>query len=267
MSRLVFFLGGGDLEMLAIRELLDTHGVCVVDRELGWDEARVSRYAEEIARAVGAGDTAVLVELTIDGPLPTGCIVVDHHGERAGEGKPGSLRQVFELLRLPESAWTRQMDLIAANDSGYLPAMQALGATVAEMTEIRARDRAAQGLTADEERSAAAATAARRFLANGRLAVVELDHRRSGVVADLLAPELGGPGADNLLVLMPDETAFYGEGTLVAALDGAWPGGWRGGALPRRGYWGVARRLPEVADFLAQRLAPVPPNADRHGVS
>lgn len=244
---LVFLLGGHDLEMLLIRELLEAHGQPFRDKKLAWG-ARATDYREDIIAIAAAGDIPVLVELAEDIPLPPKSIVIDHHGERAGADKSGSLRQVFDLLHLPESAWTRRRLLVAANDTGHIPAMMALGATNQEMADIRREDRSAQGATDDEETAARVALAGLTTTCQGALTIVELPHARASIVADLIEPAFGGPGARNLLVLMPHEMVFYGEGRLVNRLSDFLPGGWMGGALPARGFWGIDRRVSAIAE-------------------
>lgn len=240
-----FFLGGADLEMATIRTLvLHTLGpAAVVDKGLGWG-ARVSDYAIELA-ALPAGTVPVVVELILDRPLPPTAVVIDHHGERAGADAPTALEQVFALLGLLPSAWTRALALVAAHDRGHVPALEALGASPAEIAAIRAADRAAQGITAAEEETGAKAAAAARTMLGGRLAVVCLPHTRTAIVTDRLAGD-----SRDLLILSPGEVNFFGSGAAVRALDAAFPGGWRGGALPKTGFWGHAAPLPAEADLL-----------------
>ncbi|ETX03376.1 MAG: hypothetical protein ETSY2_33635 [Candidatus Entotheonella gemina] len=254
---LYFFLGGYDLEMLTIRDLLREYNPeCVYDNQLSWG-ASTSAYQAEIASALTHHMTPVLVELPDDLDLdPSRIIVVDHHGERAGKDRPSSLHQVFDLLDLPPERWTRWFDLVAANDSGYIPAMLALGAAPAEIAEVRAADRAAQGISEEQERQGANAAAQATVLADGKLTLVHLEHNRTATVTDRLQPELGGPGYDNLLVLSPDETNFYGTGDLIAQLDEAFPGGWSGGALPERGFWGHSSSQPDVLPFILKCINP-----------
>jgi len=62
----IFLLGGHDLEMLTIRELLHAHAPeCFVDKGLSWG-ARASAYRGEIEAVLKAGLTPVLVELVDD---------------------------------------------------------------------------------------------------------------------------------------------------------------------------------------------------------
>lgn len=140
-----FFLGGYDLEMVTIRDLLKHLGQPFCDKRLHWG-ARASQYRAEIEETLVRGETPVLVELQPDMDLPPERVVlVDHHGERAGADRPSSLRQVFKLLRLPAARWTRELALVEANDIGHVRGMLALGASLEELVRIRRADRAAQG--------------------------------------------------------------------------------------------------------------------------
>jgi hypothetical protein len=151
-ERHVFFLGGQDLEMVTIRDLLAEHAPGRFhDKGLAWG-AKASDYREEIEACLQRGETPVLIELQNDlGRDPSRVMVVDHHGERAGKDRPTSLHQVFDLLGLPAERWTRWFELVAANDRGYIPEMGKMGATREEIEKVRAADRAAQGTTSEEE--------------------------------------------------------------------------------------------------------------------
>lgn len=245
-----FFLGGQDLEMVTIAALLadlrkEDHRrlAAVYDRKLPWG-ARASAYGDEVAKASESGWLPVLVELGCDMGLPLGCIVIEHHGDRSGG--PSALRQIFDLLAMPERRWTRDLALVAANDKGYIPAMARMGATAEEIAEIRRRDRRAQGITVEEEAAGLAAVARADLRLDGSLIVVQLPHERTATVADPLA--LRGDRRD-LLILCPTSTQFFGDGLRIAKLNAAWPDGWRGGELPGRGFWGMQQSLP-LADVL-----------------
>lgn len=238
-DRLIFFLGGRDLEMATIRALLEQEVPGrFLDKGLGWG-ARASCYEDEIASALEAGLTPVLVELDNDLDLEYHPILIaDHHGGRAGKDAPTSLHQVFRLLGLSPDRWTRHLDLVAANDRGYIPALKALGASPAEIAAIRAADRQAQGVTSEEEQAAAKALREVQTAADGALTIVSLPHGHTATVTDRLHPELGGPGYRNLLVFSPGEANFYGDGHIVLALAERFPTAWYGGALPDQGFWG-----------------------------
>lgn len=252
---LLFLLGGHDLEMLEIGRLVrETLGdEAVLDRHLSWHAATASAYRAEIEAALTAGGTPVLVELRDDLPpgLSRRCVHVDHHGERAGADRPTALEQAFALLGLPQERWTRRHALVAANDRGWIPELRAMGATVAEIAAIRAEDRAAQGVTAEEEAAAEAALARREHRLDGGLVLVRLPHARTSPVFDRLALEAGDGEPPDALVLSPEEVNFSGHGSRVLALAAAFPGGWHGGALPVRGFWGHAAPLPDEQAVIA----------------
>jgi hypothetical protein len=255
-----FFLGGRDLEMAEIARLLSEVGLAdrCVDAGLVWG-ARASVHAAAIDAALAVGETPVLVELADDlsPDLDRARLVfVDHHGSRAGAGRPTSLEQIFALVGSPRGAvWTRRRALVAANDRGHAPAMRAIGASPAEIREIRDADRAAQGVTPEIEALSRRALAAARSV--GPLLVIETAAPTATAVVDFLLPEYGGPGADEVLVATPATIGFHGSGRVIADLS-ARPGCWYGGELPERGFWGSPRDgidLDDLAQTIARRLA------------
>jgi hypothetical protein len=233
-ERFRFFLGGHDLEMLVIRDLvLDTLGPdAVADKGLGWGAKR-SAYEAEIAEAAAAGFVPVLVELTDDMALAPPFIDIDHHGARAGG--PSSLRQTFDLLPLAPEQWTRRFALVEANDIGHIAGMQAIGASADDMSAIRAADRRAQGITPAEEAAGLAALARAETALDGTVLVVHAPHDRTATVADPKA--IAGDQRD-LLIIGPTGVHFFGAGNRVQALVATWPKGWSGGDMPRTGYFG-----------------------------
>lgn len=252
---LVFFLGGYDLEMESILHLLQKHVSPgqIHDHHLAWG-ARASAYNTELDSVFHEGKRPVLIELTVDRPLPATCILIDHHNERSGADQPTSLEQIFRLLELPEREWTRWHALVAANDRGYLPEMAAMGATTEEMISIRSADRRSQGIREFEEQQAIDAVARRTIHAGGQLTRIDLPHSRTAAAADRMERLLGGAGYYNLIVGTPSSVSFFGEGSLIDVLKQNFPGGWWGGALPERGYWGSAtdieRVFPTVIDAI-----------------
>lgn len=250
-----FFLGGRDLEMEAVRRLLEEHAPGRVhDRGLRWSDARASVYRDAIADAHRRERTPVLIELRDDiDAASRGAVLIDHHGAEAGASARTAVEQVFDLLGLPLTDWTRWLSLVAANDRGHIDAMLDLGATPSEIKDIRDADRAAQGISAEED--AVAQDAIGRASAFGSRALfVELPHAHTAAVMDRLHPALGGQPWETVVVVSPSETNVYGPGWLVRALDRRIQGGWLGGDLPRRGFWGCQESLPEIKRDVVQLL-------------
>lgn len=227
--------------MREIRTLLEREAPGrVEDAGLAWG-ARASHYQDQISAALARGETPVLVELEDD--LPAGVdrgrlLVVDHHGALAGHDRPTALEQVFALLGLPAAAWTRRMALVAANDRAHVAGLVAAGATREEMLAIRAQDRAAQGVTPADEAEARRAIAAREE--SRGFVEIATSSATSSAIADLMLPELGGPGYAALLVVMPGKLAVFADGQAIRRLADAVTGSYWGGDLPRRGYWGAS---------------------------
>ncbi len=253
-SNLAFFLGGQDLEMLTIRDLVnEISPERLFDKNLPWG-AKASAYRAEIDDAVASGLQPVLVELDDDIGVRGSHVVVDHHGSRAGANKPTSLHQVFDLLQLPRSRWTRWFDLVAANDRGHIREMRRIGATEEEIARVRAADRSAQGITEDDELAGEQSLRDARLIADGRLLVVRLPHAHTAVVADRVEMDRDPP--ESLLVISPNEVNFYGPGAVVEMLASRYPGGWSGGALPERGFWGHRPEPRDIVELLQTTVEP-----------
>ncbi len=141
---MIFLLGGYDLEMLTIKKLLDEHNIEYYDKKLQWG-AKLSTYKEYF----NDHEEFYGVELEEDIEAPTKYTLIDHHGKYSHS--KSSLEQVAELLNIKLS---REMQLIAANDSRYIQGMQSLCATQEEIKRIRQQDRQAQGVTQEDEKLA-----------------------------------------------------------------------------------------------------------------
>ena len=203
----VFLLGGHDLEMITIKQLLEGRAGCVaIDKHLQWDNALLSAYQEELA--CYSADEIYGIELREDIPVPKNYCRIDHHNDY--NDHPASVLQVAEVLGIA-SDW--HIQLVAANDAGYIPAMQAMGASDKEIQEIRRLDRAAQGVTEEDEQLA------EKSIAEGitrmrEIVVVRSLTTRFSAICDRLFPYR------RLLIYTDREWSYYGEGKteLVALL-------------------------------------------------
>lgn len=259
-NNIIFFLGGKDAEMIEILNILTAQGCDVQNKNLGWS-AHASAYAEEIAAAAAAGKVIVLVELDnsstpktdwapekVAVELPEGTILVDHHGDRSAE--PASILQVLNLLGIQPS---RLQKLIASNDSGFIPAMESFGASAEEIATVRAMDRAAQGITPEQE--AVAVEAITKAEVSDNLTVVRMLHSKSATVTDRMYGQY-----KNLLILSEDgEVNFFGDGALCAELkeknQGSWAGGSGLGVVGGNAYWGGYPNHDEVLSFIREKVA------------
>lgn len=251
----IFLLGGADLEMETIRGLLDRHAPeQILDKHLKWG-AKLSDYREELATLVEKGRPFVAIELADDMPIDWPgrrlMSLVDHHGDRAGADRPTALEQVFDLLDLPQAEWTRHFSLVVANDRGHIDGLRAIGATDAEVADIRAADRRAQGVTEADECEAIRAISERECRSG--YDVVRTASSTSSAIADRMHAALGGPGTENFLVVMPGKLGFFGDGRIVSALANVVPDSWFGGNLPVKGFWGSSAVSEQTATSVIER--------------
>jgi len=140
-NEIVFLLGGYDLEMVEIKNILQQHSKHYIDKKLSWG-AKLSSYKDVL------NDTTIYygIELIEDIEPPKNYITIDHHNDN--QNKKSSIEQVADLLHIKLS---RYQQLVALNDSGYIPAMQKYGATEVEIDYIRQKDRKIQGATQEDE--------------------------------------------------------------------------------------------------------------------
>jgi len=143
----VFLLGGQDLEMFTIKQLLESNNICYFDKELSWG-AKLSAY-QNIINNAQKYKKIYGIELTRDVAVPNNYIEIDHHGEN--DYKDSSLEQVAKILGIELS---REQKIIAANDSRYIVGMQAIGASEKEIINIRHRERKILGVTKEDEKEA-----------------------------------------------------------------------------------------------------------------
>ena len=195
-----FLLGGKDLEMKEIKNLLIANhyqeGTDFMDKNLQWG-ATLSQYKTNFhPTRINAA-----IELTEDITPPPNYLRIDHHNEWSH--KPASIEQVAQLLQIP---LTRYQTLVAANDKGYIPALIAAGATKQEIQTIRRQDRAAQGVTPQDEHLALLSIQhnAKKI---GNLIIVRSLTDKFSPIPDLLYGQYR-----SLLIYTNPELTFYGIG-------------------------------------------------------
>lgn len=202
MSKRIFLLGGNDLEMTTIKNLLVNAGEQFETHDLRWDNAKLSSYEKTLEEYGNSPDYQIYgIELNEDIPHPDNYVRIDHHNYFAN--KPSSLEQVAKLLDL---AMDRHMQLVAANDSRYIPGMIKLGASREEIDDIRRADRAAQGVSEDEDERLAEESLKSCKGDASNLYVVKSLTSKFSAICDRMYPYR------RLLIYNDDVAEFYGEG-------------------------------------------------------
>lgn len=246
-KKFIFLIGGMDLEMVAILSLLKTNGLNYIDNHLQWG-ARLSDYKTYF----NDEDTFVGIELTEDIKPPKYYIGVDHHNENSA--KNSSLEQVIKLFRNDLGIvieFTHDLQLISANDGGYISGMIDMGATPAEIADIRRRDKVAQGITEEDERMAELSIQNNLTIEKG-ITIVKALTPRFATITDRLFPY------DRLLIYMDDTLTYYGRNIdeLMKAFNKlieenrAYHGGGKDGYFGISGKCLSAEELMQVKDEL-----------------
>ncbi len=221
MEKLFFFLGGNDLEMVEIKNILNANALPFADKGLSWHNATASAYLEQIRQAVAGNFKPVLVELKADiaEDVLAQCVIVDHHD--ANIAREASVLQVLALLGL-EPNWRQR--LIAANDSGYIPAMLKLGATRQEIEQIRLEDWKAQKIS--DELIAEALTAYRNAQAVNGVLVIDMEHFCFAPVTD---SAFWVQKRQNILFKFREgRTLYFGPDDICTKVYDTFPKCWRG---------------------------------------
>ncbi len=257
----VYLIGGSDAEMQLIKKRIKKAGQEYIDKDLKWG-AKAEDYSREISEILESGDVPVAIELagaeTIDGVVD-----IDHHNEKSN--RPASLLQVMDRLGLKPSLFD---ELIAANDSAYIPGMEKkleehryqieskTGKDGFEKIKtkliqlVRSKDREAQGITKEQEKQAEEAIQKREDLYNNTLTIVRMPHSKSATVTDRAYGTY-----ENLFVPSEDgESNFFGNGKLCKELhEGSWAGGSGLGSSNGKAYWGGYPDQTEVENFIKEK--------------
>lgn len=231
-SNALFLLGGYDLEMLEIRKLLEKsdwkEGKHFFDKKLSWG-AKWSDYQKHFE----SDKIKIGIELIEDIYPSQPFINIDHHNKI--EHYPASIIQVAELLGVELDRWQQ---LVAANDCGYIPGMQKVGATEKEVRQIRAADRAAQGVTEEEEKLAVTSIDNHLQIKNGVTVVHSLTSKFSPI-----ADRLHGKTEDNLLIYSDEELTYYGinKPLIEKHLNEKLASGQYYSGGGEHGFWGIGK--------------------------
>lgn len=149
-NKIIFLLGGHDLEMLTIKEHLLAVGfeqeVNLFDQQLAWG-AKLSAYEELLKKH--PDKTIYGIELTEDIRPPSNYKRIDHHNDFSDND--ASLLQVLQLLNKEPS---REDKLVIANDVGHIEAMKCMGASETEIKRIRQEERVIAGVSQEDEAKA-----------------------------------------------------------------------------------------------------------------
>ena len=230
-----------DGEATQIAKILKEKNIKTLITSQGWGASWNELEPEikkEIEEYKNKGYKIFGVEL--QGQAPEGAVNIDHHiydgDDRSNE--KSSLEQVAELIG---HELTLYEQFVSANDKGFIPKMIELAKTrnlSKEETQkliekVRLQDRAAQGITPEQEEIAEKAIQEAEI--SDSLTVVHMAHSKTSTVCDRLWGQY-----KNLLIVSSDgEVNFFGERRVIETLSNLVEGSWSGGDLDHdNGFWG-----------------------------
>ena len=240
-SKILIVTPVNDGESAQITKILKEKNIKTLITKQGWGASWANlepKIKKQIENYKNKNFEVFGVEL--QGAAPSGAVNIDHHkydgDDRSNERS--SLEQVAELIGHKLSLYE---EFIAANDKGFIPKMLELAKTKnlgKEETQkliekVRLQDRAAQGITPEQERIAEKAI--QEAEVSDRLTVVRMSHSKTSTVCDRL-----WGGYKNLLILSEDgEVNFFGSGRVIKKLSSLVEGSWSGGDIDHdNGFWG-----------------------------
>lgn len=261
----VYLIGGSDLEMHQIKKRLKRSGQEYIDKNLKWG-AKIDDYTDEIKKSLEQEKIPVAIELSGADKIE-GVVDIDHHGEKSN--RPASISQVMERAGLKMSFID---ELVAANDSAYIPGMEAkieehredfetkIGSENFEKLKsklinlIRAKDRQIQGISQDQEQQAEKAIKHLETECRGLLTIVRMPHSKTATVTDRLFGKY-----KNLVIISNDgEINFFGDGKLCQDLQKNFASSWSGGSgLGKKGenaYWGISDGQTDVLEYIKKSI-------------
>ena len=189
----VFLLGGSDLEMKTIKKILDKLNLKFYDKNLSWDNAKLSEYKKYFNER----EHFYAIELTEDIIPPKHYTLIDHHNHK--RYKISSLEQIAKLLNYKLS---RKEKLIALNDREYINGMKKFGADKKEIYSIRKQDRFHQGVTYEEEIQAVEDIKNAKNIDN--ILVIYTKNRHFSPIADKIYPK-------ESIIYNDKELNYYGK--------------------------------------------------------
>lgn len=240
-SKILIVTPVNDGESAQITKILKEKNIKTLITKQGWG-ASWANLEPEIKKQIEnyKNKNFEVFGVELQGAAPSGAVNIDHHcydgDDRSNE--KSSLEQVADLIGYKLSLFE---EFIAANDKGFIPKMLELAKiknlskeeTQKLINEVRLQDRAAQGITPEQERIAEEAIQEAKV--SDSLTVVRMGHSKTATICDRLYGKY-----KNLLILSEDgEVNFFGCQKVIKKLSDLVKGSWSGGDLDHdNGFWG-----------------------------
>lgn len=240
-SRILIVTPVNDGESAQITKILKEKNIKTLITKQGWG-ASWANLEPEIKKQIEnyKNKNFEVFGVELQGAAPSGAVNIDHH-RYDGDDRTNELSSLEQVAQLVNHKLSLFEEFVSANDKGFIPAMLTLAKnknldkkeTKKLIEKVRLQDRAAQGITPEQEKIAEKAI--KEAEVTDSLTVVHMAHSKTSTVCDRLWGQY-----KNLLVLSDDgEVNFFGEKKVIERLSSLVKGSWSGGDLDHdNGFWG-----------------------------
>lgn len=240
-SKIIIVTPINDGESVQIEKVLKENNIKTLITKQGWG-ASWSSLEPEVKEKIESykNKNYRIFGVELQGAAPSGAVNIDHH-RYDGDDRTSELSSLEQVAQLVNHKLSLFEEFVSANDKGFIPAMYKLAKTknlseeeTQKMIEkVRLQDRAAQGITPEQEKIAEKAIEEAEV--SDLLTVVRMSHSKTATVCDRLWGSY-----ENLLILSEDgEVNFFGCQKVIKKLSDLVKGSWSGGDLDHdNGFWG-----------------------------
>ena len=240
-SKIIIVTPINDGESVQIEKVLKENNIKTLITKQGWG-ASWSSLEPEVKEKIESykNKNYRIFGVELQGAAPSGAVNIDHH-RYDGDDRTNELSSLEQVAQLVNHKLSLFEEFVSANDKGFIPAMYKLAKTknlseeeTQKMIEkVRLQDRAAQGITPEQEEIAEKAI--QEAEVSDLLTVVHMAHSKTATICDRLYGRY-----KNLLVVSSDgEVNFFGCQKVIKKLSDLVKGSWSGGDLDHdNGFWG-----------------------------
>jgi hypothetical protein len=233
MKKVIWICPVNDGEAVEIRNLLGDAGETFIVTRQPWGatwQALETAVVTAVEVLLAQDPHTEVVGIELGGSTRWNGRNIDHHNYKGDDrsNPKSSLEQVANEVGV---TLNRHQTLVAINDVGYIPAMEAFGATPGEIEVVRQQDRCAQNVTPDDEAQAVEDIENAEW--RGRKVLIRCSKGGTSAHTDRLYRRY-----DECLTVAPAKWIYFGR--KARALDALnlpeqhWCGG-----DPKNGYFGI----------------------------
>lgn len=240
-NNIVVVVPQNDAEAVRIVEILTSQNVKALVTKQAWGASWENLEAHIKEELATLQDSHHIYGVELMGTPLFGGTNIDHHSYD-GDNRSNELCSLEQVANLIGYKLNIEDMFISSNDKEYIDGMYSLGEALAMSQEeianmvskVRALDRAAQGISQEQETIAEEAIVRKEVLRDDSY-LVRMSHSKTSTVCDRMYGSY-----KNLLIISEDgEVNFFGRREIINKLKTLVSGSWSDGKPENKnGYWG-----------------------------